>query len=240
MKALIFAAGLGTRLKPLTDNKPKALVEIEGETLLYYAIQKLKNHGYNQIIINTHHFSNQIIEYTKSLDLNVQLEISDETDNLLNTGGGLQKARWFFDDDAPFLVYNVDILSNIDIDDMLKQHKESNALVTLAVMDRKTSRYLLFDSENNLCGWRNKNDEKEIIIHQKPNLQEFAFSGIQIINPKYFSLVKKEGSFPIIDVYLNLAKENTIKAYNHSGTVWCDFGKLPELENARHIIKSMY
>jgi len=240
MKALIFAAGLGTRLKPLTDNKPKALVEIEGETLLYYAIQKLKKHGYNQIIINTHHFSNQIIDFTKSNDFGVRLEISDETDNLLNTGGGLQKARWFFDDDEPFLVYNVDILSNIDIDDMLKQHKESNALVTLAVMDRKTSRYFLFDDDNNLCGWRNKKDEKEILIHQKPDLHEFAFSGIQIINPRYFSLVNKEGSFPIVDVYLDLAKNNIIKAYNHTDTVWCDFGKLPELENAKHIIKSIY
>jgi len=240
MKAMIFAAGLGTRLKPLTDSKPKALVEINGNPLLYYAIEKLKQNNCSSIIVNTHHFSNQIINYIKGQNFGIPIEISDETNSLLNTGGGLQNAQWFLNGDEPFLVYNVDIISDIDLKEMLIKHKTSGALVTLAVLNRKTSRYFLFDENDNLCGWRNKKDHSEIISKQSNTLSELAFSGIQIISPEYFSYVNKKGAFSIVDVYLELSKNHLIKAYNHTGNLWCDLGKIPELEKATHIINELF
>lgn len=240
MKALIFAAGLGTRLKPLTDNKPKALVEIGGKPLLYYAIEKLKKHGVTSIIVNTHHFSEKIKNYLQETNFGIPIEISDETTMLLNTGGGLQNARWFFDIKDSFIVYNVDILSDINLTEMIEYHNANRAIATLAVMERTTSRYFLFDNKMNLCGWRNKKDDREIISKTSNNYTEFAFSGIQIINPEYFDKVPFSGVFPIVDAYLEIAKTETIKAYNHTNTEWCDIGKLHELEHATEIVKKYY
>ena len=240
MKAMIFAAGLGTRLKPITDTKPKALVEINGKPLLYYAINTLKRAGIESIIVNTHHFSNQIIDFINNNNFGIPIEISDETEKLLNTGGGLKKAANFLKGSEPFLVYNVDILSNINITKMLEYHLSTNALATLAVMNRKTARYFLFDEENTLCGWKNKKDGTERISRNCKNVSEYAFSGIQIINPILFNLMKQEGVFPIVDVYLELAKEHIIKGYNHSDTLWCDIGKHSEFECASKIISEIF
>ena len=237
---MIFAAGLGTRLKPLTDYKPKALVEVNGKPLLFYAIETLKNAAIESIIVNTHHFSQQIIDYIKNNDFGIPLEISDESEELLNTGGGLKKAAEFLHGDNPFLVYNVDILSNIDIKEMLEYHNSSSALATLAVMNRKTSRYFLFDKDNTLCGWRNKSDGSERISRNCSDLTEYAFSGIQIVEPKLLSLITQEGAFPIVDVYLELAKDHIIRGFNHSETLWCDLGKHHEFEHASEIISKIF
>jgi NDP-sugar pyrophosphorylase family protein len=240
MKAMIFAAGLGTRLKPLTDSKPKALVEINGKPLLYYAITKLKEAGISSIIINTHHFSNQIIQYVHDNNFDIEITISDETEKLLNTGGGLINAKHFLDGNESFIVYNVDIISNIDLNKMLQYHLNTKALVTLAVMDRQTSRYFLFDNENTLCGWINKKENSQRISRHSDSYSELAFSGIQIINPQIFSFISQTGSFPIVDTYLELAKIHLIKGYNHSNTLWCDLGKLEELEKAGEMITKIY
>jgi len=237
---MIFAAGLGTRLKPLTDSKPKALVEINGKPLLYYAITTLKKAGISSIIINTHHFSNQIIQYVHENQFDIEIEISDETDELLNTGGGLINAKHFLNGNEAFIVYNVDIISTIDLKQMLQYHTNKEALVTLAVMDRQTARYFLFDNENTLCGWKNKKENSQRISRQSDSYKELAFSGIQIINPQIFSLIKQTGTFPIVDTYLELAKTHIIKGYNHTNTLWCDFGKLEELEKAEKMISKIF
>ena len=157
MKALIFAAGLGTRLKPLTDTMPKALVPIDGKPLLEHVILKLKAAGFNQIIVNVHHFPDQIIDFLKSKNnFDLRIEVSDERDKLLDTGGGVKKAKWFFDDGKPFLVHNVDILSNIDLQSLYQQHLETSPLATLVVSEHDTFRYFLFDKEARLKGWINE------------------------------------------------------------------------------------
>ncbi|MEA3496326.1 MAG: sugar phosphate nucleotidyltransferase, partial [Bacteroidota bacterium] len=163
MKAIILAAGYGTRLKPLTDNKPKALIEVNGKTLLEICILKLKNEGIKDIIVNVHHFSEQIIKYLKEKNnFNINIQISEE-EKLLDTGGGIKKARWFLDDKDPFLVYNVDIISDIDIQKFYNFHIKNNPLVSLAVSDRKSTNYLLFDSNNFLAGWKSYKTDKQII-----------------------------------------------------------------------------
>ena len=240
MKAMIFAAGLGTRLKPLTNEKPKALVEVNGKPLLYYAIEIIKKAGIESIIVNTHHFSEQIIAYIENTDFGIPIEISDESEELLNTGGGLKKAAAFLQGNEAFLVYNVDILSDINLTEMLEYHLQTNALATLAVMDRKTARYFLFDDDNTLCGWRNKKDGSERISRMANHVTEYAFSGIQILDPKLLYLMTQEGVFPIVDVYLELAKDYIIKAYNHTNTLWCDLGKHHELECAGEIVSKIF
>ncbi|MDD3541727.1 MAG: sugar phosphate nucleotidyltransferase, partial [Petrimonas sp.] len=157
MKAMIFAAGLGTRLKPLTDTMPKALVPVAGKPLLWHTIQKLKAAGFDEIIINVHHFAGQIRQYIQDNNrFGIRIEFSDETQALLDTGGGIKKASWFFDDEKPFLIHNVDILSDIDLQNLYHFHTNSNSVATLVVSERKTSRYLLFDKNNHLAGWINE------------------------------------------------------------------------------------
>src|SRR5664280_1226211 len=157
MKAMIFAAGLGTRLKPVTDNLPKALVPIAGKPLLEHVILKLKSAGFDEIIVNIHHFPDQIIDFLKANNnFSIRIEVSDERNLLLDTGGGIRRAAWFFDDEKPFLVHNVDILSNVDLKELYQQHLRSNSLATLVVSKRDTFRYLLFNDDNRLCGWINE------------------------------------------------------------------------------------
>ena len=233
MKAMILAAGLGTRLKPLTDTKPKALVEVGGRPLLEILILNLKKYGFNEIIINVHHFAGQIVDYLKRKNnFGIRIEISDESDELLDTGGGLKKASWFFNDGMPFLVHNVDILTDLDYEGMMKYHKDKNALVTLAVRKRKTSRYLLFDNEMQLCGWTNikTGDVKNAIEGRQTN--RYAFSGIHIINPEFFEMVSEKKKFYIIDEYLKFAKNNKILGFDHSDSFWLDIGKPESISDA--------
>jgi len=226
MKAMIFAAGLGTRLQPWTNNKPKALIEYKQVPLLEIVINKLKKTGFKQIVINVHHFAEQIIEFLKNKNyFDCDIYISDETDLLLDTGGGLKKAEHFFDSEKPFLVYNVDILSEIDLLDFYNNHLKNNSLATLAVQKRETSRVLFFDSENNLCSWKNlKTNQEKIARHTFLQTNYFAFSGLHIISPKIFELIEEKGSFSIIDLYLRLAKDNKISYYLDSKD-WKDMGK---------------
>lgn len=238
MKAMIFAAGLGTRLMPMTLDKPKALVELNGKPLLQILIEKLLRSGIREIIVNVHHHSDQIMDFLHANDnFGVRVEVSDESSMLLETGGGINKVSWFFDDGQPFLVHNVDVISGVDLNALYADHLDSGALVTLAVKSRETSRYLLFDDDLRLCGWQHVKAGKEIIIHPKQALTRYAFSGIHVIDPAIFEMITETGKFSIIDTYLRLAKTNTIRAYPHNSTDWMDVGKPEDLLRAGGQIK---
>jgi len=239
MKAMIFAAGLGTRLYPLTLSKPKALVEIAGKTLLQMAIEKVSLAGYNELVINVHHFGSQIIEFLqKNNNFGLSVTVSDERDQLLDTGGGILKAAPFLDGDEPFLVYNVDVLSNIDLQLFRKYHIDRGGLATLAVRNRKTSRYLAFDESLQLSGWKNSSTGEEISSRNMQNCSLLAFSGIQLIDPSIFKLITETGKFPLIPLYLRLARENPIFGYNDNSTIWMDLGKTDQLKEAEKYVSS--
>lgn len=233
MKAMILAAGLGTRLKPLTNQKPKALIEIEGKPLLELLIKRLKKNSFNEIIINTHHFSEQIESFLKKKNnFDIHIKISHET-ALLDTGGGIKNVSWFFDDGKPFLVHNVDVLTDVDYQKALKFHTTENALVTLLTRKRKTSRYFIFNENNNLIGWESiKSNEIRIVNDDYKKLNRLSFMGIHIISPKIFNYIKDEGSFSIIDAYLKLAAEHEIKSFNAHNFRWIDLGSKKNLEQA--------
>ncbi len=238
MKAMILAAGKGTRLKPLTDSTPKALVELNGTPMLEIVIRKLIKSGVQEIIINVHHLANQIIDFLKDKNnFGIRIEISNEENQLLDTGGGLKKASWFFDDNKPFIVHNVDIISDIDLNAMMDDHYKHDALATLAVRDRQSSRYFLFNHQNYLCGWKNTKTE-EIITHE-PNLElkPLAFSGIHIINPKIFSLMSNSEKFSIVESYLKLSQKHTIVGYQNDQDYWFDIGKPENLKKANEWLK---
>lgn len=242
MKAMIFAAGLGTRLRPLTNHKPKALVEVAGTPLLEIVIQQLKKHGFNEIVVNVHYFALQIIRFLKEKNnFGIQIHISDETDCLLETGGGLLKVRSFFeaDEGTPFLVHNVDILSDLNLAAMYQHHLESNALATLAVRNRKTSRYLLFDESQRLCAWQNiKTGELRMMQKNKSisSLKALAFSGIHVISPRIFQhMPSKISKFSIIETYLQAAQSEFIGGYQSDDALWLDVGKPESLAQAEKI-----
>ncbi len=229
---MIFAAGFGTRLKPITDSIPKALVRFNNKTLLEYTILKLKHYGVSDIIINVHHFSEQIIKFVAQNNFGINIQISDETEKLLNTGGGLYKAKEFLSQsDEAFFVYNVDIISTVNLKELYKYHTANNALATLAVSDRKTSRYLLFDKKNQLSAWENRSTGELKIIHKHDSYIPFAFSGIQMLSPKVFDLIEETGAFSITDMYLRLSKNQKILAFNHTGDFWLDVGKFDQLKD---------
>ncbi len=239
MKAMIFAAGLGTRLKPETANKPKALVEIGGKPLLQHAVEKLRNEGINEMVVNVHHFSEQVVSWLNEHDFGIPVHISDETNQLLDTGGGLKKAAPFLRGNEPVLVYNVDVLSDIKIADLITEHKNSGALATLVVRNRETSRYLKFDDQQRLLGWINKKTG-EIKISRPANMEladEFAFSGIHVFQPEIFDYMPGEERFSIIDFYLKLAEEHLIKGYVDESEMWMDVGKPDMLEKARKMFQ---
>ena len=238
MKAMVLAAGLGTRLRPLTDDRPKALVEIDGRSLLEITLTRLKQFGVRDVIVNVHHFADMVIDYLKAhQNFGMHIEISRE-DVLLDTGGGLKKAAWFFLDhppqvDQPFLLHNVDVISTIDFRQMLDFHKSHGALATLAVQNRETSRYLLFNETHQLCGRRLGERGKQEIICPSSGLQLLAFSGIHVISPRLLTMMKNEGVFSIIDTYLQLAsRAEKILAFNADQYYWRDLGKLDQVEQA--------
>lgn len=235
---MLFAAGLGTRLRPLTNDRPKAMVQVKGKPLLQWAIEKLIRSGSEEIIVNVHHYADMIEGFIKkNNEFGVRIEISDEREMVLETGGGLKKTQWFFDDDTPFLVCNVDILSNIDLVKFYEHHLETNALVTLAVRNRLTSRYLLFDEKNHLAGWKNVKTG-EVRSHftnqqlEKQNVQPMAFSGLHVMSPKIFTHLLEEDKFSIIEVYLRAMQQETIVGYRHDEDFWLDVGKPEQLKMA--------
>lgn len=226
-KAMILAAGLGTRLKPLTDHKPKALLEWNGKTLLEHVILKLKSAGFTSIIINLHHYAGMIMDFVREHDrFGIQIEFSHERDELLDTGGGIAHASWFFGKD-PFLVYNVDVLSNIDLRDMYRAHLKSGAIATLAVKDRLTTRSLLMDKEGFLKGWRDNRSGETILCGVKAEgLVPIAFSAIHIMDPRVLDLFPEERRFPLMPFYLELARTHPVKLFRHDRDSWTDMGKL--------------
>lgn len=223
---MLLAAGLGTRLKPFTSHHPKALATVNGKTLLQHNIDYLLKHGVTDIIVNVHHFAEQVIDALMVYkEFGKHITLSDESDELLETGGGLLKAAWFFDDGDPFILMNVDILTDMDMFSMAKAHIATDALATLAVTNRSTSRYFLFDKENILCGWRNTKTGEEKISRAADQYFSKAFSGIHIISPHIFPLISFTGKFSMVDVYLELAKDNAINAFDHTGSKFIDVGK---------------
>ncbi len=242
MRAMIFAAGLGTRLQPLTLNKPKALVEIRGKTLLERSISYLKNHGIDDITVNVHHFADQIKSFLKENDnFGISIHLSDETGMLLDTGGGILHAREFLDKNEPVLLLNTDILTNLDLFPLFQFHQESGAMATLVVRQRNTSRYLLFDRNNRLTGWKNiKTGELKISRPEAAEeSRELAFSGIHLVSPRIFPLISESGKFSIIDLYLRLAAKEKIMGFQDRESIWMDLGKYEEMEEAERLIRKM-
>ena len=245
MKAMILAAGLGTRLKPLTDLTPKALIKIKDHTLLELQIKKLKSEGFVEIIINVHHFADQIINYLKKNNyFNCNIAFSDESKMLLDTGGGLKKASHFFSDGKPFLVYNVDIISDINLVNIFNAHTSSGGIATLAIKDRESSRKFLFNNKYELSGWMNeKSGEKILVREEAADLSAYAFSGIQIINPEIFKHFQEKDKFSLVELYLSVAKNEKILGFIHQEDFWLDLGKresLAEAEKQFDKIKNIY
>ena len=239
MRAMILAAGLGTRLKPLTDSTPKALIKIKDYTLLELQIKKLKAEGFEQIIINVHHFADLIKKYLEQNNyFNCSIEISDESEKLLDTGGGLKKAAHFFQDGKPFLLHNVDILSNINLKKLMEYHLASSSIATLAVQDRKSSRKFLFDENTLLCGWMNeKTGEKFTVKNDQSELFPYAFSGVQIVDPGIFKYFPNKDFFSLVDLYLSAAKNERISSYVHNEDKWMDLGKIANIKKAESLFE---
>ena len=270
MQAMIFAAGLGTRLKPLTDTLPKALVPLAGKTLLQWQVEKLKAAGITDIVVNVHHFPDMIIDYLRQHDyFGCNIQVSDERDMLLETGGGLRKAKELLTSSpdspiasSPILICNVDILSNIDIPTLLQAYNPEEMGVVV-VSERDTQRYLLFNEENRLCGWTNiatgevKGEEarrRECPIYKKSEeairrlgdeaMKKLAFSGMQVLNPRVFDcmdeIVEKKGEkFSLIDLYLNIAEKEILRAYIPENYRMMDVGKIAQLSEAEEFASTL-
>jgi NDP-sugar pyrophosphorylase family protein len=280
MKAMVLAAGLGTRLRPLTDDRPKALVTVASKTLLEITLLTLRSYGVEEVIVNVHHFADRICEYLdENGNFGMHIEISHEDAKLLDTGGGLKKAAWFFledgsDDpghaalkghdfsrpehssesgsplsregsfspssiDGPFILHNVDVLSTIDLSCMVRQHIEQGALATVAVQQRETSRYLLFDENGDLCGRRKGCDGTEEMVRPAAHAQALAFSGIHVISPRLLTEMREEGAFSIIDAYLNLAaRGEKIAAFRADEYYWRDLGRPENIAEAERDLGS--
>jgi NDP-sugar pyrophosphorylase family protein len=234
---MILAAGLGTRLRPLTDHRPKALVEVAGRTLLEITLARLRLYGIGEVIINVHHFAEMVEEYlAANKNFGMRIEISRE-ETLLDTGGGLKKAVWFFDTEEPFVLHNVDVISTIDLRRMVQFHTERRALATLAVQDRQTSRYLLFDQRRELCGRRTERDQ---LVRSVSSIQPLAFSGIHVISPRIFPMISEEGVFSIITSYLRLAGQGEkIVGFRADEFYWRDLGKPQNVTRAAEDAKQM-
>lgn len=241
MKALIFAAGLGSRLKPLTDSTPKALIPVGGKPMLEHVILKLKASGFNEIVVNIHHHGGQIIDFLESKDnFGINIHISDERDYLLDTGGGIKHARKFLDGNEPFLVHNADILSNVELRGAMSE-LPCGSIARLLVSQRESSRALLFDKENRLCGWQNR--ETGEIKSPYPNLNPdmytgYAFGGIHVISPDIFELMDEwTGKFSIINFYLAICAKTNIQAYPLDNLQLLDIGKPEALVKAEEWLK---
>ena len=248
MKAMILAAGLGTRLRPLTNDRPKALVTVAGRTMLEIALARLRKFGVNEVIVNTHHYAEQISQYlVANGNFGMRIELSHE-EELLDTGGGLKKSAWFFLNRknpeepslAPFILHNVDIISTIDIASMVQAHKKSGALATIAVQERKTSRYLLFNEKaNELCGRIRGGDSQPELVRSAASPQPLAYSCIQVISPRLLGKITETGAFSIFDPELRLAAQGEkVVAFRADGAYWRDLGKPESVEAATRGIQA--
>lgn len=233
---MLFAAGLGTRLKPFTDNHPKALAPVNGKPLLEHTIRYLQRYGIYDVVVNVHHFADQIIyALAENNGYGSTYTISDERDEVLETGGGLKRAAQYFRNEEAFVVMNVDVLTNLQLDKVIVQHQSSGAMATLAVMQRESSRQLLFDDAMQLCGWLNEKTGEKKIVRDKEHLKPFAFSGVHVLSPAILDM-PFEGKFSIIDVYLHFAAKQNIRGYNHTGDIFLDVGKPESLERAGELL----
>jgi mannose-1-phosphate guanylyltransferase len=244
MKAMILAAGMGTRLRPLTNDRPKALVEVAGRTLLEITLSRLHDFGIREVIINVHHFADMVVDYLKNNDnFGIHIEVSHEQE-LLDTGGGLKKAAWFFlenpaERDEPFILHNVDVISTIDLGRIVRFHRENQALATLAVQERETSRYLLFDQQMQLCGRRAGSVQRPELVRAAREVHALAFSGIHIISSRFLSMMTEEGSFSIIASYLRLAAAGeNILAFRSDEYYWRDLGRPESVAQAERDFES--
>lgn len=238
MKAMLLAAGLGTRLKPWTDKHPKALAVVNGKSLLQRNIEYLASYGIRDIVINVHHFSGQIIEaIEKNNGWGANISISDESDEVLETGGGLRKAQPLLEKEANFLLMNADILTNLDLHAFIQHHTQQNNLATLAVSGRISSRYFLFDENEKLCGWKNINTGEAKITRITKTATAKAFSGMHLISSRIFALMQRTGKFSMVDVYLDLSKQINIGCYDHTGAAFLDVGKPESIEQAAKLFR---
>jgi len=226
MKAMIFAAGLGTRFKPWTDSHPKALALVNGKTLLQHNIEYLRQYGISDVVVNVHHFPDQIIEAVKqNKGWGSNVIISDESNEVLETGGGLLKAKDLLQNNEPFITLNADILTDLNLFDLINYHKSKEALISFGITDRKTSRNFLLDEDYRLCGWRNNSNGEEKISIPKTGLKEMAYSCVVVFQPGIFELIPQRGKFSLVETYLSLAATHPIYGYNHSGDKLVDVGK---------------
>jgi len=238
MQGMIFCAGLGSRLKPFTNKQPKAMVKLAGKPFLYHIIKKFERLGVSQIVVNVHHFAEQIIAFIKQSDFKTSIAISHEKEILLDTGGGLKKAHTLFHPSEPIIIHNVDVMTNIDLSEMINQHKRNRALATLAIRKRYSSRQLLFSDDLVLKGWQNNKTNEQILVGKYTDLKAYGFSGIHIVSPQLIEMLPNtEGAFPIIPQYLELAKSHLIQGYLHDDDVWLDLGTPERLQQAEEIIK---
>lgn len=234
---MLFAAGLGTRLKPFTDRHPKALAEVNGKTLLEHSLRYLQRYGIEDVIVNVHHFADQIEQVLQDNNgFGSWVTVSDEREMVLETGGGLLKAAPYFDDEENFVVMNVDVLTNLDLGKVIDFHKTNESFATLAVMKRESGRYLLFDEHMILCGWTNNKTGEQKISREVLEMQPFAFSGIQVLSHKILDM-PFTGKFSLIDLYLHFAKSELIKGYDHTGNIFIDVGKPDSLEQAGYLFE---
>ncbi|MFT4153297.1 nucleotidyltransferase family protein [Parafilimonas sp.] len=234
LHAMLLAAGFGTRLKPFTEHHPKALAEVNGKSLLQRNLEYLQQFGIYNVVVNVHHFAEQIIQAIKEHNgWGSNVSISDETGVILETGGGLRKAAQFFKEEEDFVLMNVDVLTDLPLNNIIAFHKKNKPLATLATTSRETSRYFLFNAENVLCGWKNIKTGEEKIMRYENNLKPKAFSGLHIINTAIFSLMNQQGiKFSMVDVYLSLCASYTILSFDHSQTKFIDVGRPENIKKA--------
>lgn len=237
-KAIIFSAGLGTRFKPWTDRHPKALAIVNGKSLLQRNIEYLQQYNISEVIVNIHHFPEQIIQVINANNgWGSNIIISDESDEVLETGGGLLKAKPLLNGTDPFLSLNVDVLTDLNINDLAAFHAQQKSLVSFGVTERKTSRNILLDADGRMCGWKNNTTGEEKISIKKENVKAFAYSCVVVYQPEIFSLITQQGKFSIMDTYLDLCADHTISGYNHTGDRWIDVGKPESVGVAEQLFK---
>ena len=237
MKAMIFAAGMGTRLKPFTDNHPKALAQVNGVPLLERNIKYLQSYGINDFVINIHHFGGQILAFLGENDnFGANIEISNESDELLETGGGLLFAKRFLENEKTFLIMNVDILTDLNITNFINIHELKGGMVTLAVSDRDSTRKLMFNDKMYLKGWKNLTTNKKTVVGGIFKLRELAFSGVHCVNSEIFTKITRTGKFSIMDEYLDMMKEDIIIGYQHTANL-IDVGKPESVAEAEKLFR---
>ncbi|MEO6406687.1 MAG: sugar phosphate nucleotidyltransferase [Ferruginibacter sp.] len=235
-KAMIFAAGLGTRFKPWTDTMPKALAIVNGKSLLQRNIEYLQQYNIRDVVVNVHHFPEKLIESIENNNgWGSNITISDERNELLETGGGLLNAAALLKDQQPFISLNADILTDLDLNKLVAYHEEKKALISFGITNRKTSRNFLFDENNRLCGWENNITGERRISIDKPSLKPMAYSCVVLFNQEIFELIPQSGKFSLVDTYLSLAKDFPIYGFDHSGDRFVDVGKPESVASAESI-----